>query len=117
MADVEYKLLWSGTRAAFSQAQGLWARQAGAVRLTWLGGILLLGFWAGMSPHWEYPYPLHVDEWFAIGYAQSTLEAGGLVYPSPYAGPDVSFHPEMGFHLIWLFGQKAISRKCMGDSL
>jgi hypothetical protein len=56
-----------------------------------------------MSPHWDYLYPLHVDEWFAIGYAQSTLEYGRLEYPNPYNPRDISFHPEMGFHILMGF--------------
>jgi hypothetical protein len=58
-----------------------------------------------MSPHWDYPYPLHVDEWFAIGYTQSTLEYGRLEYPNPYNPWEVSFHQEMGFHLLLGFLQ------------
>ena len=73
---------------------------AGSLRLAGLAGILLFSFWAGMSPHWDYPYPLHVDEWFAMGYAQSMLEAGALEYSNPYQSGEVSFPPEMGFHLI-----------------
>jgi hypothetical protein len=83
-----------------SFGKGIWASHATALWLAGLGGILLFSFWAGMSPHWDYPYPLYVDEWFAIGYAQSTLEYGSLEYPSPYNRGEVAFHPEMGFHLL-----------------
>jgi hypothetical protein len=83
-----------------SFGKGIWASYATALRLAGLGGILLFSFWAGMRPHWNYPYPLHVDEWFAIGYAQSTLAYGRLEYPSPYNRGEVSFHPEMGFHIL-----------------
>lgn len=83
--------------------QEMWVGNAGAFKLAGLFGILLFSFWAGMSPHWDYQYPLHVDEWFAMGYAQSTLGAGGLEYVYPYGGGDVSFHPEMGFHLQLAF--------------
>jgi len=72
----------------------------GIFRITGLAGIFIFAFWVGMSPHWDYPYPLHVDEWFAIGYTQSTLEAGRLEYPNPYNPWEVSFHPEMGSHLL-----------------
>jgi hypothetical protein len=73
----------------------------------WLGlaGILLFSFWTGMDPHWDYFYPLHVDEWFAIGYTQSILEYGRLEYPNPYGPREVSLHPEMGFHLLLGFLQ------------
>jgi hypothetical protein len=83
-----------------SYGKEIWASHATALRLAGLGGILLFSFWVGMRPHWDYPYPLHVDEWFAIGYAQSTLEYGRLEYPSPYNRGEVSFHPEIGFHLL-----------------
>jgi hypothetical protein len=83
-----------------SYGKEIWASHSTALRLAGVGGILLFSFWVGMSPHWDYPYPLHVDEWFAIGYAQSTLEYGRLKYPSPYNRGEVSFHPEMGFHLL-----------------
>jgi hypothetical protein len=78
----------------------IWSSHSSALRLDGLAGILLFSFWAGMSPRWDYPYPLHIDEWFAIGYTQSTLEYGGLEYPNPYRPREVSFHPEMGFHLL-----------------
>ena len=81
--------------------QATFLRQLGVLRLTGLFGILLFAFWMGMSPHWEYPYPLHVDEWFHIGYGQSTLFAGSLQYLSPYEERIISTHPEMGFHLLW----------------
>jgi hypothetical protein len=81
--------------------QATFLRQLGVLRLAGLFGILLFAFWMGMSPHWEYPYPLHVDEWFHIGYGQSTLFAGSLQYISPYEERIISFHPEMGFHLLW----------------
>ena len=44
-----------------------------AMKLGGLAGILLFSFWVGMSPHWNYPYPLHVDEWIHIGLAQGVL--------------------------------------------
>ena len=81
-------------------ATRLWASHSITLRLAGLAGILLFSFWTGMDPHWDYPYPLHVDEWFAISYTQSTLEYGRLEYPNPYRSREVSFHPEMGFHLL-----------------
>ena len=77
-------------------------------------GILLFSFWVGMNPHWDYRYPLHVDEWFAIGYAQSTLDAGGLQYASPYGQGEISFHPEMGFHLLLGFLKTTAGLSWMG---
>lgn len=87
-------------QATFSSTMEFCSRNSAVLRLTGLIGILLFSFWIGMSAHWDDPYPLHVDEWFAIGYAQSTLDAGGLEYPNPYRQGEISFHPEMGFHLL-----------------
>jgi hypothetical protein len=96
----EHRAVKSESFGVISRGRGLWSSHSTALRLTGLVGILLVSFWAGMSPHWDYLYPLHVDEWFAIGYTQSTLEAGRLAYPNPYNPWDISFHPEMGFHLL-----------------
>ncbi len=84
----------------FSFAKEFISVHSGTLRLAGLAGILLLSFWSGMSLHWDYPYPLHVDEWFAIGYAQSTIDAGALQYPHPYRPSEISYHPEMGFQLL-----------------
>ena len=90
------------------------AGHSGALRFTGIVGILLFSFWAGMSAHWDYRYPLHVDEWFAIGFAQSTLDAGGLQYTSPYGQREISFHPEMGFHLLLGFLKTTTGLSWMG---
>ena len=95
-------------------AGDIWRNNAGAFKLAALGGILLFSFWMGMNPHWDYRYPLHVDEWFGIGYAQSTLEAGSLEYTDPYGGGAVSFHGEMGFHLILAFLRSVTNLSWMG---
>jgi hypothetical protein len=98
--NAKYQVVKSGLRRIISYGKGIWASYSITLRLAGLAGILLFSFWTGMDPHWDYPYPLHVDEWFAIGYAQSTLEYGRLEYPNPYSRREVSFHPEMGFHLL-----------------
>ncbi|MFQ5872306.1 MAG: hypothetical protein ACE5JL_00690 [Dehalococcoidia bacterium] len=109
-----YQALRTGSRFLIHSGRAVWASQSGALRLAGLVGILLFSFWAGMSPHWDYPYPLHVDEWFAIGRAQSTLDANGLQYPSPYGQGEISFHPEMGFHLMLGFLKTATGLSWMG---
>jgi hypothetical protein len=96
-----------------SRGREIWDSHSSALQLTGLAGILLFSFWTGMSPHWDYLYPLHVDEWFAIGYTQSTLEAGRLEYPNPYNPRDISFHPEMGFHLLLGFLETVTSLSWM----
>lgn len=102
-------------QALFSLAKDFCSIHSATLRLAGLVGILLLSFWAGMSPHWDYQYPLHVDEWFAIGFAQSTVDAGALEYPNPYMqGEIVSLHPEMGFHLLLGFLKTTTGLSWMG---
>ena len=84
----------------FVSIRELCASHSSAIRLAGLAGIFLFSFWVGMSPHWDYPYPLHVDEWIHISLAQSSLDSGGLVYPNPYGSGEISYHQEMGFHLL-----------------
>jgi hypothetical protein len=98
--NAEHQVVKSGLRRIISYGKGIWASHSITLRLAGLAGIPLFSFWTGMDPHWDYPYPLHVDEWSHIGHAQHTLEAGRLEYPSPYNRWDVSFHREMGFHLL-----------------
>jgi hypothetical protein len=98
--DTEHRAVQAETFGVISRGREIWASHSSALRLTGLAGILLFSFWVGMSPHWDYIYPLHVDEWFALGYTQSTLNYGSLEYPNPYSPWEVSLHPEMGFHLL-----------------
>ena len=90
----------SFSTSTFDSIREFGASHSSAIRLGGLGGILLFSFWVGMNPHWDYPYPLHVDEWIHIGLAQGALEERGLEYASPYGGGQVSFHQEMGFHVL-----------------
>lgn len=76
------------------------SRQSRSLGWAGLFGILAFAFWIGMNPHWDDPYPLHVDEWFAMGFAGATLDAGSLEYANPYARWQITFHQEMGFHLL-----------------
>lgn len=77
--------------------------------------ILAFAFWAGMAPHFSYRYPLHVDEWLALGYAQSMMEEGSLQYPDPFSSSaQISFHPEMGMHLLLGFLETATGLSWMG---
>jgi hypothetical protein len=92
----------------------VWASNQRTFRLAGVLGVLLFCFWIGMGPHRDYRYPLHVDEWFAIGYAQSTLEAGKLRYADPYGLGEISFHPELGFHLLLGFLKTATGLSWMG---
>lgn len=86
---------------ALRSAARIGLRQDAILRWAGLVGVLLFAFWVGMSPHWGYPYPLHVDEWSQMGYGQAVHEAGSLDYPSPYSRTHITYHPEMGFHILW----------------
>ena len=78
----------------------MWQRNSALLKLTGLVGILLFAFWVGMDPHWDYEYPLHVDEWHAMGYTDATLSEGDLGYPNPYGSGEIHNHQEFGFHLF-----------------
>lgn len=66
-----------------------------------LVAILVLSFFMASIPHWDYLYPLHIDEWWHYGDAQSLIEAGGTPYPDPfYSGVPLSPDKELGFHLF-----------------
>ena len=99
----------------FSLAIEFCSGHSTTLQVAGLVGILFLSFWSGMNLHWDYPYPLHVDEWFGIGFAQGTLDSGALEYPNPYKqGQIVSYHPEMGFHLLLGFLKTATGLSWLG---
>ncbi len=81
--------------------QSFWNRNSALLKLAGMMGILLFAFWVGMDPHWDYKYPLHVDEWFAMGYTDAMMEEGSLEYPNPYySGQTINRHVAFGFHLL-----------------
>ena len=66
-----------------------------------LVAILVLAFFMASIPHWEYLYPLHIDEWWHYGDAQSLIEAGRISFPNPFdSGTLLSPDKELGFHLF-----------------
>ena len=66
-----------------------------------LGVILVLAFLMTSIPHWQYQYPLHIDEWWHYGDAQSLIETGRITYADPFeAGETLSPDIEVGFHLL-----------------
>ena len=88
------------SRGLLSSAQAVYTRHSLLLRVAAIVALLLLAFSVGMGPHWNYRYPLHVDEWFAMGYSQSTLSDGSLQYTNPYGPGTISYRQEMGFHLV-----------------
>ena len=66
-----------------------------------LVAILVLAFFMASIPHWEYAYPLHIDEWWHYGDTQSLIETEGIPFPDPFeSGELLSPDKEVGFHLF-----------------
>ena len=62
---------------------------------------MLLAFFMASIPHLDYVYPLHIDEWWHYGDAQSLIDAGSIPYPNPFdSGAELSSDIEVGFHLF-----------------
>lgn len=66
-----------------------------------LVAIMALAFFMASIPHWDYAYPLHIDEWWHLGDAQSLIRAGQMPYPDPFDS-GVLFDPdkEFGYHMF-----------------
>jgi len=63
--------------------------------------ILALAFFMASIPHWDYAYPLHIDEWWHYGDAQSLITTGHTPYPDPFdSGALLSTDKEIGFHIL-----------------
>lgn len=101
-------------RGSLSLAQDIYLRHTLLFRVAGIAALLFLAFCVGMGPHWAYEYPLHVDEWFALGFAQSTLDGGSLQYSNPYGPGEISYHHEMGFHLLLGFLKATTGLSWMG---
>ncbi len=56
--------------------------------------IAALAFYIAFMPHYNYPYPLHVDEWVHLANAKALMRAGSITFPG-------SALLEAGFHLFW----------------
>jgi len=76
-------------------------RFAPLVEAVLLIAILALAFFMTSIPHWSYGYPLHIDEWWHYGDAQSLMESKHFEYPNPFdSGITLSSDIELGFHLF-----------------
>lgn len=64
---------------------------------------MALAFYIAFIPHQSYPYPLHIDEWLHLAYAESLLKAGSTTFNDPFSGGliTLSSNLEGGFHLFW----------------
>lgn len=71
------------------------------IELVILSAILCFAFYMAYIPHLDYPYPIHIDEWYHYGMSQSLLEEGGLSFVEPFFGErTIEDHPEVGYHLF-----------------
>jgi len=65
--------------------------------------VVALAFYIAFIPHQNYPYPLHIDEWLHMAYAESLLRAGSTTFPEPFFGSGTIGLTQMetGFHIFW----------------
>jgi hypothetical protein len=66
--------------------------------------ILGLAFYLAFIPHQNYPYPVHLDEWFQLACSNEIMsQAGTTGITDPFSGssPSVYQYFESGFHLFW----------------
>jgi len=54
--------------------------------------IMALAFYIAFIPHYNYPYPVHIDEWVHLAFSKAMLRLDS----SP-------FLLETGFHLFWVY--------------
>lgn len=48
--------------------------------------ILLIAFYLNFTPHRDYPYPVHVDEWTNVAFSQSLINSKSTVFIEPFMG-------------------------------
>ncbi len=71
--------------------------------------VLLLAFYMAFIPHIGYAYPLHVDEWMHMAYAETIAQTGSITFPDPFIGLwDIKLGDNLwaGFHLLWAMFQQ-----------
>lgn len=61
--------------------------------------IIILAFYIAYIPHFNYTYPIHLDEWLALGSSQTMLDEGHFIMGSGQMGS--GRYLEAGFHLFW----------------
>lgn len=71
------------------------------ITLIALVAILIITTFLTYYPHINYPFPLHVDEWYHISMAQSIAKTGSISHPDPYLAhfTDTS-DVEGGYHTL-----------------
>jgi hypothetical protein len=71
--------------------------------------IMGLAFYVAFIPHQSYPYPVHIDEWFHIAFANEVMGKAHLLNLSePFLGgaPVWNQYFELGFHVFFGVFQK-----------
>jgi len=67
----------------------------------WLILILLLAFSLNFTPHKDYPYPVHVDEWQNLAISQAILDEENVIYTDPFMGEKTKTNDlEIGLRLF-----------------
>ena len=76
-----------------------------------LGIVLVLAFIMAGLPRWQYPYPLHIDEWLHLAYSRAIQVAGSTAvtsvplyeYHESASGENVTKvgDVEPAFHILW----------------
>ena len=67
--------------------------------------ILVLGVVLASYPHWNYPYPLHVDEWFHIAEGKMVAQGAGINW---YSGQKFGLGMERAWHVTLGLVQKVL---------
>jgi hypothetical protein len=67
--------------------------------------VLALAYYIAFIPHQGYPFPVHIDEWVHMAYANAMWQAGDTTFTDPFLGQSViglgTPHLEAGFHIFW----------------
>lgn len=67
--------------------------------------IMALAFYIAFIPHQDYPYPVHIDEWVHLAYANAMLETGSTAFIDPFMGQSTVglIKPDWGagFQVFW----------------
>lgn len=66
--------------------------------------IMGLAFYIAFIPHSNYPYPVHIDEWFHMAFSNEIIgKAGvvGLINPFSGGAPVWNQDFELGFHVFF----------------
>ena len=71
--------------------------------------ILALAFCMAFIPHIGYAYPLHVDEWMHMTYAETIAGTGAITFPDPFTGLtyiNLGDNLWVGYHILWAMLQQ-----------